>query len=370
MLVSPEYADRRPTAEHDRRRQRDRPLQEHRPRQRPRHARGGHHRRRRTLTRRRRFGVAPDAQPRLLLDRRGPVHDRRRHRLRLHARPARPVGHRRPRAAVDRLPEGASGVLVTPSWQYPNGGTMPVARRMHLLAWAARNQALVIEDDCDSGSCATRATRNRRSRGWTRPGASSTSARSRRCFTRACGSAARSAGLGRGAVRRAPRGVVPRARSPRAAVARPVPRRGPLRAPSRPASAHNAERQAALLAALGAELGHGRVGPPGGRGHPPPRADRGRVAVRDPARDAGPGAWGGGGSPCRSCAGSTPAIGSSSVHYARLSPADILEGVRLLARAAERRLGSGLGGGFRRRVPGAASRSAAARGGKPAVSAG
>jgi len=31
------------------------------------------------------------------------------------------------------------------------------------------------------------------------------------------------------------------------------------------------------------------------------------------------------------------------VHYARLTPADILEGVRVLARAAERRSGSGLG---------------------------
>ena len=51
---------------------------------------------------------------------------------------------------VDRLPDGPSAVLVTPSWQYPNGGTMPVARRMHLLAWADRNRAIVIEDDCDS----------------------------------------------------------------------------------------------------------------------------------------------------------------------------------------------------------------------------
>jgi GntR family transcriptional regulator/MocR family aminotransferase len=51
---------------------------------------------------------------------------------------------------VDRLPDGPSGVLVTPSWQHPNGGTMPVARRMHLLAWAARSRAVVIEDDCDS----------------------------------------------------------------------------------------------------------------------------------------------------------------------------------------------------------------------------
>ena len=40
--------------------------------------------------------------------------------------------------------------MVTPSWQYPNGGTMPVARRMQLLGWASRNEAVIIEDDCDS----------------------------------------------------------------------------------------------------------------------------------------------------------------------------------------------------------------------------
>jgi GntR family transcriptional regulator/MocR family aminotransferase len=51
---------------------------------------------------------------------------------------------------VDRLPDGVAGVLVTPSWQYPRGGTMPVARRLQLLEWAAAHRAVVIEDDCDS----------------------------------------------------------------------------------------------------------------------------------------------------------------------------------------------------------------------------
>ena len=42
-----------------------------------------------------------------------------------------------------------------PSWSprrgsTRNGGTMPVARRMQLLAWAARNESVIIEDDCDS----------------------------------------------------------------------------------------------------------------------------------------------------------------------------------------------------------------------------
>lgn len=41
-------------------------------------------------------------------------------------------------------------VLVTPSRQFPMGCVMPVARRLALLDWAARNGALVIEDDFDS----------------------------------------------------------------------------------------------------------------------------------------------------------------------------------------------------------------------------
>ncbi|HET7472278.1 MAG TPA: PLP-dependent aminotransferase family protein [Candidatus Limnocylindrales bacterium] len=51
---------------------------------------------------------------------------------------------------VDRLPDDVSAVMVTPSWQYPSGGTMPIARRLQLLDWAAERGALVIEDDCDS----------------------------------------------------------------------------------------------------------------------------------------------------------------------------------------------------------------------------
>ncbi|WP_402463120.1 MocR-like pyridoxine biosynthesis transcription factor PdxR [Isoptericola aurantiacus] len=41
-------------------------------------------------------------------------------------------------------------VLVTPSHQYPLGGAMPVARRHELLAWAAAEGVLVVEDDYDS----------------------------------------------------------------------------------------------------------------------------------------------------------------------------------------------------------------------------
>lgn len=38
-------------------------------------------------------------------------------------------------------------VLVTPSHQYPMGASMTVARRLELLAWARRHDAVVIEDD-------------------------------------------------------------------------------------------------------------------------------------------------------------------------------------------------------------------------------
>jgi len=54
---------------------------------------------------------------------------------------------------VERLPAGPGGpvaVLVTPSWQHPGGGTMPIARRMQLLAWAAARDGVVIEDDVDA----------------------------------------------------------------------------------------------------------------------------------------------------------------------------------------------------------------------------
>jgi GntR family transcriptional regulator/MocR family aminotransferase len=51
---------------------------------------------------------------------------------------------------VDALPEHAEVVLVTPSWQYPAGGTLPLARRLALLEWAHRSGAVIVEDDCDS----------------------------------------------------------------------------------------------------------------------------------------------------------------------------------------------------------------------------
>lgn len=41
-------------------------------------------------------------------------------------------------------------VMVTPSHQYPLGGVMPLRRRQQLLAWAAAERVLVVEDDYDS----------------------------------------------------------------------------------------------------------------------------------------------------------------------------------------------------------------------------
>lgn len=52
---------------------------------------------------------------------------------------------------TDALPSPAPDlVVVTPSHQYPLGGSLPVDRRQELLAWAHREDVLVIEDDYDS----------------------------------------------------------------------------------------------------------------------------------------------------------------------------------------------------------------------------
>lgn len=51
------------------------------------------------------------------------------------------------------LPTGVDApdvLLVTPSHQYPLGGSLPVDRRQRLLEWAHAHQVVVIEDDYDS----------------------------------------------------------------------------------------------------------------------------------------------------------------------------------------------------------------------------
>ncbi|MFF2052380.1 PLP-dependent aminotransferase family protein [Leifsonia sp. NPDC058194] len=50
---------------------------------------------------------------------------------------------------VDLLPP-ARLVYVTPSHQFPLGGVLPIERRVALLEWAAREDAVIIEDDYDS----------------------------------------------------------------------------------------------------------------------------------------------------------------------------------------------------------------------------
>jgi len=44
----------------------------------------------------------------------------------------------------------AAMVIVTPSRHFPNGASMPVSRRLDLLAWSKRHDAMIVEDDFDS----------------------------------------------------------------------------------------------------------------------------------------------------------------------------------------------------------------------------
>jgi GntR family transcriptional regulator/MocR family aminotransferase len=58
--------------------------------------------------------------------------------------------------AVDRdglnpgkLPSAARIAFVTPSHQFPTGAILPLARRLALLEWATRKDAVIVEDDYD-----------------------------------------------------------------------------------------------------------------------------------------------------------------------------------------------------------------------------
>ena len=54
---------------------------------------------------------------------------------------------------VADLPSGRAApdvLLVTPSHQYPLGGSLPLDRRLELLEWARHNRVVVVEDDYDS----------------------------------------------------------------------------------------------------------------------------------------------------------------------------------------------------------------------------
>ena len=54
---------------------------------------------------------------------------------------------------VADLPTGADApdlLVITPSHQYPLGGSLPIDRRQALLEWARRHQVVIVEDDYDS----------------------------------------------------------------------------------------------------------------------------------------------------------------------------------------------------------------------------
>jgi GntR family transcriptional regulator/MocR family aminotransferase len=68
----------------------------------------------------------------------------------------RAAGARLQPVSVDRdglnpakLPKNARIAFVTPSHQFPTGAILPLARRLTLLDWAARQGAVVVEDDYD-----------------------------------------------------------------------------------------------------------------------------------------------------------------------------------------------------------------------------
>jgi GntR family transcriptional regulator/MocR family aminotransferase len=49
----------------------------------------------------------------------------------------------------DHLPDGVRMVFVTPSHQFPTGAILSLPRRLNLVDWAGRKDALVVEDDYD-----------------------------------------------------------------------------------------------------------------------------------------------------------------------------------------------------------------------------
>lgn len=51
---------------------------------------------------------------------------------------------------LDALEESPKVLYVTPSHQFPLGGTLPLSRRMVLLEWAQKTGTVLIEDDYDS----------------------------------------------------------------------------------------------------------------------------------------------------------------------------------------------------------------------------
>jgi GntR family transcriptional regulator/MocR family aminotransferase len=52
-----------------------------------------------------------------------------------------------------KLPLSSRVVFVTPSHQFPTGVILPLARRLELLKWAGKRNAIIIEDDYDGEFC-------------------------------------------------------------------------------------------------------------------------------------------------------------------------------------------------------------------------
>jgi GntR family transcriptional regulator/MocR family aminotransferase len=75
--------------------------------------------------------------------------------LRAHGMTVRPVPVDEDGLDVAALPNADDPaaprlVYVTPSHQFPTGGTLSLPRRLRLLEWAFRRRALIVEDDYDS----------------------------------------------------------------------------------------------------------------------------------------------------------------------------------------------------------------------------
>jgi GntR family transcriptional regulator / MocR family aminotransferase len=69
----------------------------------------------------------------------------------LRASGARLLAMRVDREGVDpaQMPANVRVAFVTPSHQYPTGAILPLARRLALLDWAKRQNAVIVEDDYD-----------------------------------------------------------------------------------------------------------------------------------------------------------------------------------------------------------------------------
>jgi GntR family transcriptional regulator/MocR family aminotransferase len=60
-----------------------------------------------------------------------------------------PVAVDREGVKTEELPHRARMAFVTPSHQFPTGAVLSLARRLELLRWARRNNAVIVEDDYD-----------------------------------------------------------------------------------------------------------------------------------------------------------------------------------------------------------------------------